>query len=181
VVDTNPSVVVDEPKPTDTSTDSLARYYVELGDLYFQTRRYLRATETYARAAQLVPDDAALRFVIADAWFAVGQYDKAAYAIRQGLHLDPELAASETDKRGFYGFAEDFDKHMKALAKHLDERPLDAQALLVEAYNLRFSGGYIEARKKLEKLSEILPGDPAIKQLREGLDKAAAARTPRKV
>lgn len=166
-------VTADEPRGEEvageeadrSSPAALAKYYVELGDLYFRTRRYLRAAEAYTRAIRLVGDDGSLRLVQADAWFAIGEFDKAAYAIRQGLLLDPALAEVDVDKRDFYGWPEDFERHMKALRDHLERRPLDTQARLVLAYNLRFTKQKAEARKELEKLRDHVPGDRAVELL----------------
>ncbi len=169
---------VDEAESKGSTPESLARYYVELGDLYFRTRRYLRAAEAYSRAIRLVPDDGSLRFVQADAWFATGDYDKAAYAIRQGLRLDPALAEADVDKREYYGNKADFTKQLDALRRHLKDRQFDSQARLVLAYNLRFSKALAETANELNKLAEQLPGDSSVSLLRNGLKALEAAKTP---
>ncbi|MFQ5504398.1 MAG: tetratricopeptide repeat protein [Planctomycetota bacterium] len=157
-----------------SSPAALAEHYVELGDLYMRTRRYKRAVESYLRAVKLVDNDGSLRFVLADALFQTGEYDRAAYQIRQGLHLDPSLAGAIVDKRSFYDWPQDLDKELDKLRSHLAEHPFDTEARLLLAYNLRLTNQFAAARKELMALAEQLPGDTATKLLLDGLDDAEA-------
>ena len=150
----------------DATPEALAKRFVELGDLYFKTRRYALASDAYEKAVDILPKDGSLRFVFADALFATGDYDRAAIQIRQGLILHPSLAESEIDKHGFYGFPKDFDDHIAALRTYLKRRPYDANARLVLLYNLRFGGGTREETLEEGKvLADHLPGDPAVEAL----------------
>jgi len=150
----------------DSTPEALAQRFVELGDLYFKTRRYALASDAYEKAVELVKNDGSLRFVFADALIATGDYDRAAFEIRQGLILHPSLAESEIDKHGFYGFPKDFDDHIAAIRAYLKRRPYDANARFVLLYNLRFGGGTKAQVLEVAKvLASHLPGDPAVKAL----------------
>jgi tetratricopeptide (TPR) repeat protein len=150
----------------DSTPEALAQRFVELGDLYFKTRRYALASDAYEKAVDLVEKDGSLRFVFADALFATGDYDRAAIEIRQGLVLHPSLAESGIDKHGFYGFPKDFDDHIAALRTYLKRRPFDSNARLVLLYNLRFGGGTEAQVLEVAKvLATHLPGDPTVEAL----------------
>jgi tetratricopeptide (TPR) repeat protein len=177
VADSTPAVDL-APDPGKDTPEGLARYFTELGDLYFKTRRYARAAEAYTRAVRLMPKDGSLRLAQSDAWFAMGDYDKAAYALRQGFFLDPRLAESDYDKTALYGKASDFAEHLDQIAKHLEERSFDAQARLVLAYNFRFSGQREKAREQLTRLRDELPGDAIVELLLTGIDKKPEDKKP---
>jgi len=174
------SVARDTAPPSSTSAyrastpEALAAHYVELGDLYMKTRRYERAVESYTRAVRLVDDDGSLRFVLADALFQVGRYDEAAFQIRQGIYLDPELAKAIVDKLSFYDWPGDFEKQMTKLRKRVADNPFDSQARLVLAYNERFTNHFDVAKKELTTLSEQMPGDPTVEALLAAIDDAKA-------
>ncbi|GEM_PF-3269362 len=159
----------------DSSPRGLARRYVELGDLYFRTLRYSRAAAAYASAVKLLPEDGSLRLVLGDAWFAVGKYDEAAFAIRQAFFLDESLGKALVDKRNFYGRSEDFDKHLAALRKRVAANRYDTNAALVLLYNLRFSHRFDEAAKLADSLEELLPGDRAFEILRDSIPEVRKA------
>jgi tetratricopeptide (TPR) repeat protein len=159
-------------KYKDASIDELARHYLELGDLYFKTRRYVRAITAYEKAVELVPGDGSLHLVLADALFADGRFARAAYELRQAFDLHPELAQANVDKREFYGHPDDFAKHMDALVKDIDEKPFDSNARLVYVVNLLLSGGLEEAERQIEILATHLRGDGIIPLLTEAIAKA---------
>lgn len=158
------------PSAERTTEATLATYYVELADLYFETGRYARAAEAYARAVRLVPDDGSLRLVLADAWIAIGDYGQAAYSIRKGIELDPDLAAADIDRREAYGDKADFEKHLAALRKRVAEREFDTSARLCLAVTLRFSRAPAEARIEFEALLKLMPSDPTAKVFLSALD-----------
>ncbi|MFK7740364.1 MAG: tetratricopeptide repeat protein [Planctomycetota bacterium] len=129
-----PAPVEKSPAPT-----SLATKYVELGDYYFQAARFEEAAEAYAKARYHAPNDASVHFVLADAAFANGDYHYASFLISEAVRLDPTIVTADVDKRRMYGDRTLFEAHMTALEKHCKDKPYDAWAELVLAYNLRFS------------------------------------------
>ncbi len=142
-----------------------ARRYLDLGDFYFRDGRFKEAADAYAKARALVPDDASIHFVLADAQFALGDYHFAAYLINEALQLDPSLAFANTDKRLLYGDPAVFEKQIATLVRYLDEKPYDAMAHLVLGYNLKFSDQQKDAEKALRRVLEIDPGSIAAKPL----------------
>lgn len=159
------------------SFEEIASRHLSLGDFYFREGRYDEAAESYTRALAYAPDDGSIHFVIADALFAQGDYHYAAHMIAKGLSLDPELALADTDKRSFYGDAEDFEAHMKTLRGYLADKPYDAAAQFVLAYNLRFSDEREAAETALERVLEIDPGHTAAREFLRALREPPEAAT----
>ncbi len=145
------------------------RRYVDYGDYYFKEGRYRDAADAYAKARTLLPADASLHFVMADAVFAVADYHFAAFLIGEGLRLEPGLARAETDKRLLYSKPEVFEEHMSALRRYLEGKPYDAMAHLVLGYNLKFSGQPEKALAAFRRVLEIDPTHASAKLFVEAL------------
>lgn len=140
---------------------SPAEQLQRLGDIHFREGRYDQAAIAYERAIREKPDHAALRFVLADARFAMGDFHGSAAAIRQGLAKDPGLAKAKANKLAFYEKPELFEKQLEALRRFAAEHPANADAQLVLGFNLIFSGKEEEARECFAKAKEIDPQDAA--------------------
>ena len=161
----------------DRSTpEGLARYYVELGDLYMRTRRYRRAVDSYERAARLLPDDASLQMLVAGARFAIAGFDRAAFALRKAHNLDPEIFAADVDLRDAYGSRLDYDRHLRVLKTRVGERPYDAQARSVLSWLLLSSADLGEASTQADRLLTQIPGDRLASALRDEAKRREAAR-----
>ena len=133
-----PFAPVTAKSPLVVSTNSEA----ELDEIQGKLQRALDAgllphVKRIASIRTLLPADASLHFVMADAVFAVADYHFAAFLIGEGLRLEPGLARAETDKRLLYSKPETFEEQMAALRRYIDSKPYDAMAQLVLAYNLK--------------------------------------------
>ncbi len=166
----------------EATAEEQGRRYVDYGDYYFREGRYRDAVDAYAKARTLLPADASLHFVMADAVFAVADYHFAAFLIGEGLRLEPGLARAETDKRLLYSKPETFEEQMAALRRYIDSKPYDAMAQLVLAYNLKFS---LQAEKALAAFRRVLEIDPSnaaarifVEALTTPPEAAAEAETP---
>lgn len=157
------------PAPEATPAEMASRRHLDLGDFYFREMRYDDAAEAYLRALTYTPDDGSIHFVAADALFASADYHYAAYMIRKGLELDPGLAEIDADKRLFYDDPATFEGQVDVLRAYIEQKPFDAAARLVLAYNLRYSGRHAEAIEVLQKVLEIEPGQMAAIVLLEAL------------
>ncbi|GAB4149477.1 MAG: hypothetical protein Fur0037_17800 [Planctomycetota bacterium] len=158
------------PEPTPLE---LARKYLGLGDFYFSEGRFAEAAEAYARARTYAPEDPTILFALCDAAFATGDYHFAAYLIGEALRLDPAMASADTDKRLLYKDVSVFEKQMATLRAYIAEKPYDAMAQLVLAYNLKFSDHPTEAIAAFRRVLEI---DPESRAARVFLDELTGAR-----
>lgn len=165
--DTTPETV--SMKPAKESTETLIARHVTLGDFYFKEGRYRESAESYLRAIAYAPEDAGLHFVLADSLFGMGDYHYAAFIIKKALGLDPAMVFAEADKREFYKDPKDFEKQMADLEKYVADKPFDEAALLVLAYNLKFSKQTEKATRTFEKILELSPENETAKMFLEAL------------
>ena len=168
VLDTGPS----------SEAMALATKYVELGDFYFQAKRYDDAAEAYAKARNYMPNDASVHFVLADAVFANGDYHYAAFLIAEAVRLEPGIVTADTDKREFYGDPKTFDAQMDALQRYCKDKPYDAWAQLLLAYNLRFSDRSARATVAFQRVLELDRDNPTARAFLAELNKPAPAVAP---
>ncbi len=145
------------------------RRYIEYGDYYFGEGRYRDAAEAYGKARTLLPADASLHFVMADAEFALADYHFAAFLISEGIRLEPGLAHAENDKRLLYRELKHFEDQLAALRGYLEGKPYDAMAQLVLAYNLKFSLQPVMALAAFRRVLEIDPTNVAARAFVEAL------------
>jgi DNA-binding SARP family transcriptional activator len=110
-----------------------------------------------------------VHFVLADAVFASGDYHYAAFLIAEAVRLDPAIVTAVTDKRAFYTETKDFDAQMEALQRYITDKPYDAWAQLVLAYNLRFSDRPTAAIAAFRRVQELDPGNPTAKAFLDDL------------
>ena len=139
------------------ASDDLAKKYVELGDFYFEVGRYTEAADAYARAKSYAPGNASVHFAMADAAFAAGDYHYAAFLVGEAVRLQPEIVSANIDRRAYYAEPKQFDEQMAALDRYLATKPFDAQAHLLNGYNLRFSGKQDAAIAAFRRVLEIAP------------------------
>ena len=102
------------------------------GDKAFETGRYAEARAEYVRALVLADEDAGVRIALGISEFALGRFEDASRAIREGVVRMPRLARSSLDLRGGYGRPEalrrDFAAHLAALETHVETHGDDAGA-----------------------------------------------------
>lgn len=163
----------------DLPPESLAKKYVELGDFYFAGGRFTEALDAYNRARGYAPQDASVHFLAADAAFATGDYPYAAYLITEAVRLDPAIVGADTDKRLYYGSPKSFEDQMAQLDTYLTDKPYDAQAQLVRAYNLRFSDRPTAALAAFRRVLEIAPDNRTAQAFVSALAPAGAEPTDR--
>ncbi|MEQ1632445.1 MAG: hypothetical protein ABL997_08740, partial [Planctomycetota bacterium] len=181
-------IVVDRPASDDTiyvgagaaelTPEEQGRRYADFGDYYFKEGRFRDAADAYAKARSLLPGDASLHFVMADAVFALADYHFAAFLIGEALRLEPGLARAETDKRLLYKDPAVFEEQMAALRRYLEAKPYDAMAHLVLGYNLKFSLQEKAAEAAFARVLEIEPSNPSAPLFLEALRAAKVESAP---
>lgn len=161
-----------------TEAMRLAEEYVKLGDFHFQAEQFENAAEAYAKARNYMPEDASVHLVLADAVFANGDYHYAAFLIAEAVRLEPGIVTAETDKREFYGDPKTFDAQMDALQRYCTDKPYDAWAQLLLAYNLRFSDRSARATVAFQRVLELDRDNPTARAFLAELNKPAPAVAP---
>ncbi|MFH0945921.1 MAG: hypothetical protein V2A76_12040 [Planctomycetota bacterium] len=133
---------------------------MQQGTNQFQQRDYQGAAIHFAQAADLDPDNGLPLFSLAQAQFAMGDFQNAALNIRRGLDRMPEWVSSGNDLRQLYSVATDLESERAALAEHLRANPGDHAALVVLGYVDFFGGNLDGAAQSFRKLSKERPLDP---------------------
>jgi hypothetical protein len=133
----------------------------DIGRAAFDRSLYGVALESFRRAADLAPDAAMLRFLVAQAQFAAGKYDAAAASIVAGMKLRPDWPASPFRSRDLYRLTPAaFDAHLKELRDALAASPDDPRLLFLLGVQLWFDDRHDEARPLFDKAAR-LARDPA--------------------
>lgn len=171
-VGTNPAPVADS---VESAAMELAEKYVELGDFYFQAKRYEDAAEAYAKARNYMPEDASVHLVLADAVFANGDYHYAAFLIAEAVRFEPGIVTADTDKRTFYDDPAEFEAQLDALQRYCADKPYDAWAQLLLGYNLRFSARASRAIASFRRVLELDRDNPTARAFLDDLEGVAGA------
>lgn len=119
----------------------LGRKFVGYGDKQFSKGNYLDAQLRYRKAIKAAPDFAEAYFRRGQAMIALGQYDLAAGAFKQGLQLKPTWPMEGFRLVDLYGdnlLA--MDDHLDALRDAVDQQPLNPDLEFLLAWQLYFGG-----------------------------------------
>jgi len=127
--------------------------YLDQGAEFFRIGEYLEALHMFRLATLVDLNFAVPKFAYAQALFALGIYDYAAYEIRLGLELLPEWVEIGGDITLMYGDIANFEEQLSILKTHLMLYPDDEDAILVFGYVSFFSGDLYIAQKAFEALS----------------------------
>jgi len=132
-----------------------------LGSQYFAQGDYQQARDSFLKAMVAQPNNPKARFAYGQTLLALGQYQSAAEAIRQGLALDLTWPQVQMDLRSAYGDPSEFARQLGKLETYLAAHPEDADARFLLAYNLYFSGQKDRAREEFSRLAQANPLDKA--------------------
>lgn len=149
------------------------------GEIAFQQGRYEEARGEFLRAREWMKDDAIVCFNIGVSEFALGQYDRAAKEIHEGILLSPDdyLTYRLLPR---YASPENLRVQRERLETHTIANPKDAAALFVLTLVRWWSGdarGAIDALDQWENATEN-PSDATVRfsqNLRHWAGRAAAA------
>ena len=149
-------------------------------DQTFARALYPRAALLYHRAIKLDPTDAIARFAVAHCLFALGVYGTAGENVRLGLDQFPEWGTVDLDLRKFYTSKKLFHRHLAKLKKYVADHPDDADARLLFAYGLYFSGSPLSGMAQFKALAGSPAGDKHAELFVKLVDGAAAPPPPGK-
>jgi tetratricopeptide (TPR) repeat protein len=120
---------------------------IALGKEAFADVEYGRAAQRFRQAAQVLPNDGKAHFLLAQALFALGQYQDAVDAIYEGMDVQRNWPAANFKPLELYGeHVAFYPDHLRSLEDAVLQHPNDAVVLFLYAYQLWFDGRKDEAR-----------------------------------
>lgn len=143
---------------------------IVLGDMHFKEGNYEGADEQYVLAQKRAPSNPVGWLAAGHARFAMGEYAKAAKAVRSGLAAFGKISSVNMDRRDFYGDPDQFYDQLAKLEEFARQNPEHGEAFFLLGYNYYFSGRATLARKAFERALELQPKDPQSGQFLRLLD-----------
>ncbi len=133
------------------------------GLVSFRGGEYEQAAQAWYNATLKAPDAVAPRMFLAVGLFALGEYQRAAEYLRDGVKRNPDVAAYRWDVRRFYGKtnAAGLESHMKTLDSYIELYPNQADAYLVRGFILSGTENTEGAARAFETARTIDRGDVA--------------------
>jgi tetratricopeptide (TPR) repeat protein len=146
-----------------------AKVFAEKGENDFKTRDYKSAAYAWKHAALDDPTNGVLVMMLAQAFFATGQFDEAAGAVQQGMQLLPkeEWGVVVKNYKELYTNIQDFTDQLRALEKAVKEKPNDPALRFLAGFEYAYLGFPKEAVDQLDKGLKAAPRDQMAKKLRD--------------
>jgi hypothetical protein len=164
------------PKAAAKDADN-AKIFAEKGENDFKARDYKSAAYAWKHAALDDPGNGVLVMMLAQAFFATGQFDEAAGAVQQGMQLLPreEWGVVVKNYKELYTNVQDFTDQLRALEKAVKEKPKDPGLRFLAGFEYAYLGFPKEAVDQLDKGLKSAPNDQMARKLRDEM----AAKLPK--
>jgi len=159
-----PEVVVPDPAkvPPPPPGRVEADRIVEAGRKAFADGQYGRALELFHRAAEIMPNEPSVHFLVSQAQFARGKYREAVAAIAAGMAIRADWSEARFAPQDLYWKKPaDFDDHLQALRDAVTAFPDDAGLVFLLGHELWFDGKRDEAKAFILKARAFAKGTPA--------------------
>ncbi len=155
-------------KPANGDADN-AKVFAEKGETEFRARDYKAAVYDWKHAALDDPTNGVLVMMLAQAFFATGQFDEAAGAVQHGMQLLPkqEWGVVVKNYKELYGNVQDFTDQLRALEKAVKDKPNDPAMRFLAGFQYAYLGYPKEAVDQLDKGLKLAPRDEMAKKLRD--------------
>ncbi len=119
----------------------LSHRFIGFGDDQFAQGKYVDAQLRYRKAIKAAPNLAEAYLRRGQAMIALGRYDLAATALKQGLNLKSMRTLGEYRLDNLYGADKDAkQKHLDAILREIDRQPLNADLEFLAAWQMYFGG-----------------------------------------
>jgi tetratricopeptide (TPR) repeat protein len=154
-----------------------ARVFAEKGETDFKSRDYKSAVYSWKHALIDDPSNGVLTMMLAQGFFATGEYSLAAGATQQAMQLLPkeEWGVVVKNYKELYGNVQDFTDQLRALEKAIKDKPTDPGMRFLAGFQYAYLGYPKEAVEQLEKGLKFAPRDEVAKKLRDEM----AAKLPK--
>ncbi len=145
------SEAVISPQAEEPAPESLADGYFEKGVEAFEAGDYYAASESFAEACRLEPDDMILPFAYSQALLATEQYTKAADILRIALLKTPDDSQGVFYPRGLYSNEDILSEQIERLSTKANEDISNSDLQLLLGYQLLGVGRLDEAGEPLRQ------------------------------
>ena len=166
------------PKPGANDADN-AKVFAEKGENDFKARDYKGAVYAWKHAVVDDPMNGVLVMMLAQGFFATGEFDEAAGAAQRAMQILPkeEWGVVVKNYKELYNNVQDFTDQLRALEKAVKEKPTDPALRFLAGFQYAYLGYPKEAVDQLDKGLKLAPRDEIAKKLREEM----AAKLPKPI
>ncbi len=134
--------------------------YMSRGDFYFFMGNYPQASQAYAEAARLKPDDIIAKFARAHAAVANAEYSYASRLLQEALAAEPNWGLYNFRLEEFFGNRQDLDRRIRDLEHMAEIRSSTPGIRFLLGYVYYFDGQYVQAA---DLLAPVVEGPHGIK------------------
>jgi len=144
----------------------------------FAAGRFEEARRSFVRVSLEDRGDAYAMLLYGWTWFAVGDHEIAASAIRGALGYTPEVVHHPLDLRTLYGDEAALEGRLEQLGEFVSQFPANRQARFLLGYALMSSGRFQEALDAILPLRTPTSDDPITDSVIAALEEAVTANVP---
>lgn len=143
--------------------------FVADGEAAFRAGRYQDALRLWQHSMVDDPDNGAVVLLMAQALFALGQYESAANATQMGMQMLPESEWGNVVKNytQLYGNIEDYTNQVRAAEKVRDAQANDTAVRFLLGYHFGYLNYPKQAVRELDAALAIEPRDVGAEKLRD--------------
>lgn len=181
--DQQPQLTPETTTPTPTDAElAEASEFVSLGEEAFKAGRYEDALRNWQHTLVDNPDNGAVFLLMAQALFALGQYDASANTVQMAMQMLPEAEWGNVVKNytELYPNIQKYTDQIRAAEKARDEKPDDNAVRFLLGYHFGYLNYPKQAVRELDKALDIEPQDVGAQKLRDifALQAGIPARPP---
>ncbi len=145
------------PKPASDADN--ARVFAEKGETDFKARDYKSAVYAWKHAVIDDPNNGVLMMMLAQGFFATGQYNEAAGATQQAMQLLPkdDWGVVVKNYKELYGNVQDFTDQLRALEKAVKDKPNEPALRFLAGFQYAYLGFPKESIDQLDKGLKFAP------------------------
>ncbi len=179
-----PGERLDAPPPQDDSGVALAEItpgvnaVIDEGLAAFAVGRFEEARRAFVRVSLEDRGDAYAMLLYGWTWFAVGDHEIAAAAIRGAMGYSQEAIHHPIDLRTLYGDAAAMEGRIEQLGDTVQQFPTNRQARFLYGYALTSTGRFAEALDALRPLQTPTADDPITDSVVAALEATLAMDAP---
>jgi len=153
-------------QPIDTIS---ANDYVSRGEQAFQSGNYQQAIHDWQHSLIDNPNNGGVMLLMAQALFAMGQFEQAAGAVQMAMQMLPENEWGLVVKNytQIYPNIGNYTTQLKALEQARDAKPEDAANRFLLGYHFGYLGYPRQAVRELDKALDLQPQDLGSEKLRD--------------